>query len=98
MTFTTAAFGRSSSWWFGASSYKAAPKGPPPSLVQHDASHRRIHDTMLKSANGSAPRGRETPVEEGSTRIVVDWSGSWRAAWSGNRPGRSLATKVALGG
>src|SRR5262249_34109268 len=37
------------SWWFGASSYKAAPKGPPPSLVQHDASHRRLHDTMPMS-------------------------------------------------
>jgi hypothetical protein len=34
----------------GASSYKAAPKGPPSSLVQHDASHRRLHDTMPISA------------------------------------------------
>src|SRR5215469_16164526 len=31
-TFTTAAFGCSSSWQFGASSYKATPKGPPSSL------------------------------------------------------------------
>jgi hypothetical protein len=37
MTFTTAAFDRSSSWRFEASSYKATSKGPPPSLVQHDA-------------------------------------------------------------
>jgi hypothetical protein len=32
-----AAFGRSSSWLFEASSYKATPKGPPSSLVQDDA-------------------------------------------------------------
>jgi hypothetical protein len=38
MTFTTAAFDRSSSWQFEASSYKAAPEGLPPSLAQHDAS------------------------------------------------------------
>ena len=37
MTFTTAAFDRSSSWQFEASSYKAAPKGPPSSHVQHSA-------------------------------------------------------------
>src|SRR5215831_7182591 len=37
ITFTTAAFGRSSLWQFEASSYKTAPKGPPSSLVQHDA-------------------------------------------------------------
>jgi hypothetical protein len=37
MTFTTAAFDRSSSWQFEASSYTATPKGQPSSLVQHDA-------------------------------------------------------------
>src|SRR5262249_37927207 len=37
MTFTTAVFGRSSSWQFGATSYKATPKDLPSSLVQHDA-------------------------------------------------------------
>ena len=37
MTFTTAAFGRSSSWQFEASSYTATPKGHPSSLAQHDA-------------------------------------------------------------
>src|SRR5215472_1216060 len=46
---------------------------------------------------GRAPRRREPSVEEGSTRKVVDWSGSWRAAWSGNRLGWSLVTKVAVG-
>ena len=46
----------------------------------------------------SAPQRRESSVEEGSTRIVVDRSGSWRAAWSGNWLGWSLATKVASGG
>ena len=34
MTFTTAAFGRSSSWLFEASPYRAAPKGLPSSFVQ----------------------------------------------------------------
>ena len=28
------------------------------------------------SPHGRAPRGRETPVEEDSTQIIVDWSGS----------------------
>ena len=37
------------------------------------------------SENGSAPRRREPSVREGLTRIIVDRSGSWRAAWSGNR-------------
>jgi len=37
-------------------------------------------------------------VEEDSTQRVVDWSGSWRAAWTSNRTGRSLVTKAALGG
>ena len=34
MTLTTVAFDQSSSWQFEASSYMAAPKGPPSSLVQ----------------------------------------------------------------
>ena len=37
MTFTTAAFGRSSSWLFEASPYRATPKDLPSSFVQHDA-------------------------------------------------------------
>jgi hypothetical protein len=44
-----------------------------------------------------APRGRELSVREGLTRIIVDWSGSWQAARPGNWPGRSPATKAALG-
>ena len=50
MTFTTAAFDRSSSRLFEALSYKTAPRGPPSSLVQHDAfasldttSHTTVH-------------------------------------------------------
>jgi O-methyltransferase domain/Dimerisation domain len=38
-----------------------------------------------ESGFGSAPRRREPSVREGLTRIIVDRSGSWRAAWSGNR-------------
>jgi hypothetical protein len=34
ITFTTAAFDRSSLWLFETSPYRAAPKGLPPSLVQ----------------------------------------------------------------
>src|SRR3984893_5471807 len=37
MTFTTAAFDRSSSWRFEAFPYRTAPKGPPSSLVHPDA-------------------------------------------------------------
>ena len=37
MTFTTAVFGRSSSWRFEAFPCRLAPKGLPSSLVQHDA-------------------------------------------------------------
>jgi hypothetical protein len=37
MTFTTAAFDRSSSWQFEASSHTATPRGHPSSLLQHDA-------------------------------------------------------------
>ena len=47
--------------------------------------------------DGRAPRGRELPVREGLTRIIVDWSGSWQAARPGNWLGRSPATKAALG-
>ena len=36
----------------------------------------RGFDPCLVSVNGSAPRRRETPVEEDSTRIIVDRSGS----------------------
>jgi hypothetical protein len=44
-----------------------------------------------------APRGRELPVREGLTRIIVGWSGSWQAARPGNWLGWSPATKAALG-
>src|SRR5215467_10200841 len=46
MTFTTAVFGRSSSWRFGAFSYKTAPKGPPSSFVQHDADRTSVFMTQ----------------------------------------------------
>jgi hypothetical protein len=50
-----------------------------------------------RDAIDRAPRGRELPVREGLTRIIVDWSGSWQAARPGNWLGRSPATKAALG-
>jgi len=50
-----------------------------------------------KDVDDRAPRGRELSVREGLTRIIVDWSGSWQAARSGNWLGRSPATKAALG-
>ena len=46
MTFTTAVFGRSSSWRFGAFSYKTAPKGPLSSFVQHDADRASVFMTQ----------------------------------------------------
>jgi fatty-acyl-CoA synthase len=52
---------------------------------------------MVIDVDDRAPRGRELPVREGLTRIIVDWSGSWQAARPGNWLGRSPATKAALG-
>ena len=54
----------------------------------HQASSMQVahHAPRHESAIGSAPRRREPSVREGLTRIIVDRSGSWRAAWSGNRP------------
>jgi hypothetical protein len=46
MTFTTAAFDRSSSWQFEASSYTATPKGHPSSLLQHDACASSWHNHL----------------------------------------------------
>src|SRR6516164_8784654 len=69
MTFTTAAFDRSSSWRFEAFPYRTAPKGPPSSLVQHGGS--RTFLTQAESARGVSPRaahrsGRDTPASSGS--------------------------------
>src|ERR1019366_2383545 len=44
------------------------------------------------------PERRDHLVGASPTRAMVGWPGSWRAAWMGNRPGRSPATKAALGG
>jgi site-specific recombinase XerC len=55
-------------------------------LKQHMAAIRMLFDHLVTggvlehkpalSVNGSAPCRRESPVEEGSTRIIVDKSGS----------------------
>src|SRR6267378_2786938 len=52
MTFTTAAFDRSSSWRFEAFPYRTAPKGPPSSLVQHGtlASSGSCHRTKAAAS------------------------------------------------
>jgi len=42
----------------------------------------------------SAPIRRRSLVEEDSTHVIVGRHGSYRAAWLGNWPGRSLGTKV----
>ena len=47
ITFTTAAFDRSSLWRFEAFPYRTAPKGPPSSLVQHDAFASSWHNLWL---------------------------------------------------
>src|SRR5204862_1876927 len=44
-----------------------------------------------------APQRRRSPVGGGPTHVVVGKHGSYRAAWPGNRPGRSLGTRVRLG-
>jgi hypothetical protein len=55
VTFTTAAFVRSSSRLFEASSYQAAPKGLPSSFAQHDAFASSRHTVTSKPANGPQP-------------------------------------------
>ncbi|MDA9460017.1 hypothetical protein XI00_38275 [Bradyrhizobium sp. CCBAU 21359] len=40
--------------------------------------------SITNDANDGAPQGRELSLREGLTRIIVDWSGSWQAARSGN--------------
>src|SRR5258708_23056594 len=60
--------------------------------------NKRGFDRIIAiDVDGRAPRGRELPVREGLTRIIVDWSGSWQSARPGNWLGRSPATKAALG-
>src|SRR3974377_494425 len=60
MTFTTAAFDRSSSWRFEASSYKATSKGPPSSPVQHDACASSSHNPLDELAGAQAGKTHET--------------------------------------
>ena len=70
-------------------------------LVGHQ-SHFQPQDSPAVSCRqarvNSAPIRRRSLVEEGSTHVIVGRHGSYRAAWSGNWPGRSLGTKSALGG
>ena len=54
MTFTTAVFGRSSSWRFEAFPCRTAPKGPPSSLEQHDAPGRLLDTTPPSCRSYSA--------------------------------------------
>jgi hypothetical protein len=67
-----------------------------------DRTRCQPHSSPAVSAAGkrvnSAPIRRRSLVEEGSTHVIVGRHGSYRAAWSGNWPGRSLGTKSALGG
>ena len=44
------------------------------------------------------PERRAHLVGGSPTRAMVGWPGSWQAVRAGNRPGRSPATKAALGG
>jgi hypothetical protein len=63
ITFTTAAFGRSSLWLFEVSPYSAAPKGEPSSLVQHVKTHR-INGGVTERGASYSPRmgARLAPV------------------------------------
>ena len=50
-------------------------------VLQHNpGEYRKSPWPGRTDANDRAPRGRELPVREGFTRIIVDWSGSWQAA------------------
>jgi hypothetical protein len=62
--FTTAAFDRSSSWQFEASSYKAALKDPPSSLVQHSAF------LTQSPVNASRRPSRDAAHHSGSGRLA----------------------------
>src|ERR1700722_7494264 len=71
MTFTTADFVRSSSWRFGASPYRAAPKGPPSSLAQHDAYASSWHNAfafVVENSDGQQirPQGQLVPSKQGA--------------------------------
>ena len=66
-------------------------------VMSVDRGEPEVADGGQNDAVDRAPRGRELPVREGLTRIIVDWSGSWQAARLGNWLGRSPATKAALG-
>jgi hypothetical protein len=59
MTFTTAAFDRSSSWLFEACSYKPASKGLPPSPVQHRA---LTSSFLTQPLHGSGQAARPHPA------------------------------------
>jgi hypothetical protein len=65
VTFTTAAFVRSSSRLFGASSYQAAPKGLPSSFAQHDAFASSRHTINTKRTPLLQPR-------QGGKLLAVD--------------------------
>ena len=47
---------------------------------------------------GASPIRRAHLAGGSPARAMVGWPGSWQATLSGNRPGRSPATKAALGG
>ena len=63
---TTAAFDRSSSWQFEASSYTATPRGHPSSLLQHDArasswhNHLKPVQALVSQSGKLLARGKES--------------------------------------
>ena len=62
MTFTTAVFGRSSSWRFEAFPCRTAPKAPPSSLVQHDAFSVSLTQ-YFRAFDGSVVRSPSPPPD-----------------------------------
>src|SRR6202007_190949 len=80
MTFTTAAFDRSSSWRFEAFPYRTAPKGPPSSLVQHWRSrtfltqhHPRFAKISLGVARRVVQRDKHLPMAALMfTHVILD--------------------------
>jgi|SRR6516225_2370944 len=74
MTFTTAAFDRSSSWLFEAFPYRTAPKDLPSSLVQHNAL-RVFFDTTLHSIlfSGTSSLLRVIPPLCSASELSASW-------------------------
>jgi hypothetical protein len=85
---------------WGVTKQRSAPQSRLPTARPAWVERRQAHHS--KKLCGSAalvrPERRDHLVGASPTRAMVGWPGSWQAARTGNRPGRSPVTKAALGG